>query len=35
MATDSGTRYSDLQACCVCLGFRDEDEYKIDVDAAG
>ncbi|VDM35681.1 unnamed protein product [Hydatigera taeniaeformis] len=27
-------KYADLQACCVCLGFRDEDTYKVDADAA-
>ncbi|CDI96861.1 timeless [Echinococcus multilocularis] len=34
MALKSDSKYADLQACCVCLGFLDEKEYKVDVDAA-
>lgn len=26
-------KYADLQACCVCLGFLDENDYKVDADA--
>ena len=26
-------KYTDLQACCVCIGFVDGNEYKVDVDA--
>ncbi|VDN11385.1 unnamed protein product [Dibothriocephalus latus] len=33
MVSISDLRYADLQACCVCIGFKDEDEYKVDADA--
>ncbi|KAL7058798.1 hypothetical protein AAHC03_013402 [Spirometra sp. Aus1] len=33
MVSISDLRYADLQACCVCIGFRDEDVYKVDADA--
>ncbi|VDL95134.1 unnamed protein product [Schistocephalus solidus] len=33
MVSISDLRYADLQACCVCIGFKDEDVYKVDADA--
>lgn len=33
MTTHDKLKYADLQACCVCIGFLDGDDYKIDADA--
>ncbi|KAM7543060.1 hypothetical protein Aperf_G00000000409 [Anoplocephala perfoliata] len=33
MAAEVDPKYIDLQACCACLGFVDENVYKVDVDA--
>ncbi|KAL5963772.1 hypothetical protein TSMEX_008504 [Taenia solium] len=33
MPLESDPKYADLQACCVCLGFLDENKYKVDADA--
>ncbi|VDK36544.1 unnamed protein product [Taenia asiatica] len=33
MPSESDLKYADLQACCVCLGFLDENKYKVDADA--
>ncbi|KAG5444567.1 Protein timeless [Clonorchis sinensis] len=33
MLADPVLRYADIQACCACLGFREDNVYKIDADA--
>ncbi|VUZ47272.1 unnamed protein product, partial [Hymenolepis diminuta] len=33
MAVQIDQKYTDLQACCACLGFVDENVYKVDADA--
>ncbi|KAL5105476.1 hypothetical protein TcWFU_005467 [Taenia crassiceps] len=33
MTLESDLKYADLQACCVCLGFLDENKYRVDADA--
>nr|CDS27480.1 timeless [Hymenolepis microstoma] len=33
MSIQIDPKYADLQACCACLGFVDEDVYKVDADA--